>query len=347
MTIAKAKTTIPMDAPQEMLSRILSHLVDDHGMAFRAKGATGHVFEQDGYRVEFDLCAGGLEVSLQAPGENAMQFSKEGMVHHVAEFDPALADRIRWQGITQEAGATPQNFRLLTVLNSEILFEGMQRVTLHYPDIAELAAQGLHLRLILPRDLSRAPVWPVMGANGAPVWPKGADELHARYVTLKNIRAAREEVDIDVVRHGSGLISQWAQNAHAGQRIGAMGPVGISALPEASSYFLAADGTGLPAVAQLLARLPEDAVGDVVAALPRGVSYRDYLPKTKLRVHALPPAAFEAEVLGHAQALTDDGLGYAFFAGEFRNAQQLRGHFKTTLGMDKTRQICTAYWRRG
>ena len=78
MTIAKAKTTIPMDAPQEMLSRILSHLVDDHGMAFRAKGATGHVFEQDGYRVEFDLCPRGLEVSLQAPGENAMQFSTEG-----------------------------------------------------------------------------------------------------------------------------------------------------------------------------------------------------------------------------------------------------------------------------
>ena len=82
MTIAKAKTTIPMDAPQEMLTQILSHLVDDHGMAFRAKGATGHVFEQDGYRVAFDLCPRGLEVSLEAPGENAMQFSKEGMVHH-------------------------------------------------------------------------------------------------------------------------------------------------------------------------------------------------------------------------------------------------------------------------
>jgi NADPH-dependent ferric siderophore reductase len=65
-----------------------------------------------------------------------------------------------------------------------------------------------------------------------------------------------------------------------------------------------------------------------------------------LRVHALPPAEFETAVLGHAQALTDDGLGYAFFAGEFQNAQQLRGHFKSALGMDKTRQICTAYWRR-
>lgn len=82
------------------------------------------------------------------------------------------------------------------------------------------------------------------------------------------------------------------------------------------------------------------------AALPRAVSYRDYLPQTKLRVHALPPTAFEAEVLGHAQALTNDGLGYACFAGEFQNAQQLRGHFKTALGMGKTCQICTAYWRR-
>ena len=343
---ASAKTTIPLDAPQDMLSQILSHLRDDHGMAFRAKGAGGHVYEQDGYRVEFALRTGALDVRLKAPGESAMQFSKEGMVHHIAEFDPALAEGIRWQGLSQEAGTAPSNFRLLTVRNSEVLFEGMQRVTLHYPDIGKLARQGLHLRLVLPCDPARRPVWPVMGANGAPVWPQGEDALHARYVTLKNIRPESEEVDIDIVRHGAGLISRWAHGAREGQQIGAMGPVGISALPEAASYFIAADGTGLPVVAQLLSRLTQDAVGDVVVALPDTVRPDAYLPPTNLRVHCLPPAVFDAQVFDTALELTTPGTEYGFFAGEFANAQRLRKHFKGPLGLGKSQQLSTAYWRK-
>lgn len=343
---ASAQTTLSLDAPQDMVTKILSHLKDDHGMAFRPKGAGGHVFEQDGYRIEFALRPRALEVRLQAPSDSAMQFSKEGMVHHIAAFDPALAETIRWQGLAQKVGAAPSNFRLLTLLRSRRLFEGMQRVTLHYPDIGALSAQGLHLRLILPCDPARPPVWPVMGANGAPVWPKGPDALHARYVTLKNIRPEREEVDIDVVRHGAGLISRWAQEARTGAKIGAMGPVGLSTLPQAPSYFIAADGTGLPIVAQLLARLPRDAKGDVVVALPQSLRPQDYLPPSSLRLHQLPPQVFDRDILGAAQRLTKPGTGYGFFAGEFTTAQQLRDHFKGPLGLGKGQQMSTAYWRR-
>ncbi|NUH67137.1 siderophore-interacting protein [Sulfitobacter sp. S0837] len=342
---ATAQTTISLDAPQDVTAKILSHLRDDHGMAFRTK-ADRHVFEQDGYRIEFALHAQALDVRLQAPNDNAMQFSKEGLVHHIAAIDPALAETIRWQGVAQKAGVAPSNFRLLTVRRSTLLFEGMQRVTLHYPDIDKLAAQGLHLRLVLPCDPTRRPVWPVMGANGAPVWPKGADALHARYVTLKNIRPEREEVDIDVVRHGAGLISRWAQEARAGQKIGAMGPVGLSALPQASSYFIAADGTGLPIVAQLLAKLPQDTKGDVVLALPDSLRAEDYLPPSRLRLHRLTPNTFDDSVLDVARELTNPGVGYGFFAGEFATAKALRDHFKGPLGLGKGQQMSTAYWRR-
>lgn len=346
MITASAKTTLTLDAPQEMLSQILSHLRDDHGMGFRSDGEGAHVFEQDGYRVEFALRRRALDVTLGAPGENAMQFSKEGMVQHIAALSPEVAQTIRWEGVAQEVGTLPRNFRLLTVLNSRLLFEGMQRVTLQYPDIARLQTEGLHVRMILPCDPTRAAIWPVMGANGAPVWPTGDDALHARYLTLKNIRPETEEVEVDVVRHRSGLISRWAQHARSGQQIGTMGPVGITALPEVASYFLAADGTGLPAVAQLMSRLSHDAVGDVVVALPAGVSHHDYLPQTKLRIHTVAPDRFEATILEYAQALTTTDIGYAFFAGEFANAQQLRQYFRNDLSLDKTKQVCTAYWRR-
>ncbi|MEM5519053.1 siderophore-interacting protein [Sulfitobacter sp. AS59] len=347
MQKATAETTISLATPQALLGQFVAHMRDDHGMAFNVADDGAHSFENDGYRIELHAQDRGLRIRLEAPDENAMSFSKEGIVHHVEEFDTAAAASIRWDNEQARIGTPPENFRVLTVRKSEQVFDGMQRVTLHYPDIETLQTRGIHLRMILPRDPSRVPVWPVMGENGAPVWPVGADELHARYVTLKNIRADLEEVDIDIVRHGTGIVSQWAQNASQGQLVGAMGPAGMKNLPEAKSYFLAADGTGLPAVAQLLSRLPQDAVGDVVVALPPSVDPRSYLPESGLTVHTLSPDAFEENVVEMAERLTvKDETGYAFFAGEFGNAQSLRAHFKKGLGLDKTTQISATYWRR-
>jgi NADPH-dependent ferric siderophore reductase len=342
-----AETTISLAAPQALLGQFVAHMRDDHGMFFNVSDDGAHSFENDGYRIELRPQHLGLRIRLEAPDEHAMSFTKEGIVHHVEEFDTAAAESIRWNNEQAAIGNTPENFRVLTVRKSEQVFDGMQRVTLHYPDIKTLQTRGIHLRLILPCDPSRVPVWPVMGENGAPVWPVGADQLHARYVTLKNIRADLEEVDIDIVRHGTGVVSQWAQNAAAGQLAGAMGPTGMDRLPEAKSYFIAADGTGLPAVAQLLSRLPQDAVGDVVVALPVSVDHRSYLPHSGLNIHTLLPQEFEENVVAMAERLTQQGeTGYAFFAGEFANAQSLRAHFKKGLGLDKTTQISATYWRR-
>ncbi|MBT0958560.1 siderophore-interacting protein [Alphaproteobacteria bacterium KMM 3653] len=343
-----AQTLIPMAAPQELLAQYLAHMEASHAMTFAEARDGSRWFAQDGYRIELLAQAASLRVRLEAPGQGAMGFAKEGLVHHIAEIDEGLADAIRWSGAAQPEGELPENFRELTVLDSRVLFEGMQRVTLRYPGIGALAERGVHLRLILPRDPARPATWPVMGRNGAPVWPKGENALHARYVTLKNIRAACEEVDIDIVRHGTGMISRWAQQAKPGAIVGAMGPIGKDSLPAAKEYFIASDGTGLPVVAQMLARLSPQASGDVVVAMPERVDPAGYFPPTPLRVHTVPPQRFEGEILALAQAATAAGrTGYGFFAGEFANAQALRGHFKTELGLDKTRQISAAYWRRG
>ena len=347
MQKATAETLIPLDSPQALLTGFLSHLLDDHGMVFDRSGDNTHSFAQDGYVVELSVQPSALRIRLEAPDDNAMIFSKEGIVHHVAELDPDAAQQIRWSGAAPRVGEFPKNFRLLTVKRSEILFTGMQRVTLHYPDIDSLQGDGIHLRLIMPLNPARTPVWPVMGENGAPVWPQREDALHARYVTLKNIRSDVQEVDIDIVRHGTGLVSGWAQNTQAGQIVGAMGPTGRVNLPKAQSYFLAADGTGLPAIARFLENLPATACGDVVVALPDGVSPQSYFPETPLNIHTLTPDMFEAEVLDHALRLTRANVtDYGFFAGEFSNAQALRKHFKAGLGLDKTSQLSTAYWRR-
>tara|TARA_R110002124_G_scaffold104005_3_gene253429 strand:- start:418 stop:1464 length:1047 start_codon:yes stop_codon:yes gene_type:complete len=348
MQKAIAETSIALDAPSRLLYHYIKHMREDHDLFFDISDAGVYSFEQSGYRIELELKDRALRVLLEAPTARDMAFSKEGMVHHIAEFDPAAAQNVRWENEQAGVGAAPANFRLLTVRKSAELFDGMQRVTLHYPDIDRLQDHGIHFRLILPCNRSLPPVWPVMGPNGAPVWPEGADDkLHARYITLKNIRTDVQEVDIDIVHHDAGPVSQWACNATAGDIVGAMGPTGMHSLPDARTYFIAADGTGLPAVAQFLSRLPADAGGDVVVALPQTVNPWGYFPKSKLKMHVLSPHEFEARILEFARDLTKQGTtDYGFFAGEFANAQSVRGHFKKALKLDKTSQISTAYWRR-
>ncbi|WP_298971185.1 siderophore-interacting protein [uncultured Roseobacter sp.] len=342
-----SETLVPTAKPQNMLDMFMSHARDDHDMEFSIAPDGTHFIEQELFRIEFGVRDDGLHVRLAGPNENALIFFKEEIVHHIADIDSDAAARIRWdeQGMRAREGDLLPNFHVLTVQDSFELFEGMQRVIVHSPEVVAGYEDGLHLRLILPLYPSRPPVWPRMGANGTPVWPQGADKLHARFVTIRQVRAESNEVDLDIVRHGDGLISQFAQVAEAGQEIGAMGPAGMRALPDHDRYFIAADGTGLPGVARLLETLAPTAQGDVIVPLPDDI---DYLPPTSLRIHRVPPSAFEADVVQKAMQLTARGeTEYAYFAGEFENAQALRKHFRHGLGFDKTTQISAAYWRRG
>lgn len=222
----------------------------------------------------------------------------------------------------------------------------MQRVTVRMPGLAGVANEGLHLKLMLPSVAGRKPVWPRMAANGAPVWPSGADALHTRYMTIVAARPETEEIDLDMVRHGDGLISGWAQRAAAGDEIGAMGPAGMQGLPEVERYLLAADMTGLSSAARILETLPKGAEGALIVSAPDDCDLSAYLPKSKLRVHCLAPSVFEAEAVPLLAKLAEEcAPQQAWFAGEFESAQAARKLFKGACGLKKGEQLAVAYWR--
>ena len=52
--------------------------------------------------------------------------------------------------------------------------------------------------------------------------------------------------------HAGGLISAWAQMQDDAQEVGLMGPGGDEALPRNDGVVLAAELTGLPALARLI-----------------------------------------------------------------------------------------------
>ncbi|MGD1883903.1 MAG: siderophore-interacting protein [Paracoccaceae bacterium] len=341
-------TVIPTDQPGQILIAFEAHISGDHGLDLKSTKDGGRFIEHEAFRVDFKVQDTGLYVKIKGPNESALIFFKEEIAHHVAELDERAAGAIRWRGENSKPGDLPPNFRVLEVVKSKEIFRGMQRVTIKMPDRDDMLGQGLHVRLMLPSRPGRDPVWPRMGENGSPIWPQGDDKLHARYVTIKNVRADVAEIDLDIVRHAGGLISLWAQQAEPGQFIGAMGPAGMDQLPKATTYFLAADGTGLPAIARLLATIDQASKGSVVVAAPDDCDLQTYFPDTHLEVRCVDPDDFPEQIQAIAEEMTEPGrTEYAFFAGEFDNAQALRKHFKGMLGLGKERQLSTAYWRRG
>ncbi|MEM8685711.1 MAG: siderophore-interacting protein [Pseudomonadota bacterium] len=346
--VAISETVVPVSDAKTVLSYFADHMRKDHGIELDVAEDGSRHLDMEGFCIDMRVDPRGLYIRIEGPNEGTLIFFKEDVAEHVSEIDATAAANIRWSGESSVEGALPVNFKVLKVVSSRPVFPGLQRVTLAHDDVSSLAADGVHLRLMLPLITGRVPKWPRMAANGAPVWPQGDDKLHARIITLRNVRPTLGEVDVDVVKHEGGMISRWAANAESGNAVGIMGPAGKTSPIVSKNMFFAADGTGLPALARIIDDLPNDAAGDVVVAVHQDYNVTDYLPPSGFRVHTIAPDRFPSEILGTARELTRRGYtSYAFFAGEFDNAQEMRKHFKDELGLDKQTQLSAAYWRQG
>ncbi|MEM9123274.1 MAG: siderophore-interacting protein, partial [Pseudomonadota bacterium] len=270
MATADTETVVPVADPSALMASFVEHIRQEHGMEFDDIGEGAKALETGGLRIEFAPQAQGLAVKLRAPQPEILIFFKEEVANHVAERDAQAASKIRWSNETATVGALPDNFKVLTVVRSRTLFDGLLRVTLTSDSMGAFAGGGIHVRLMMPLIRGRRPLWPRMGENGAPIWPDGEDKLHARTVTISAVRLDVSELDIDIAHHSGGLISDWAAHAAAGDTVGIMGPAGSTPIEPRRGLFFAADLTGLSTVARLIGELEGGAEGDVVVAFPPG-----------------------------------------------------------------------------
>jgi NADPH-dependent ferric siderophore reductase len=100
-----------------------------------------------------------------------------------------------------------------------------------------------------------------------------------RTYTVRSVRQAQREVDVDVVLHGeAGPASRWATHARPGDRLALLGPnahfdgdCGGLEFDVSSSLrplLLVGDETAVPAIASILEKLPREAQGEVVLEVP-------------------------------------------------------------------------------
>lgn len=186
------------------------------------------------------------------------------------------------QTVEQSAAVHPYRVFEVEVLRSARLSPSFLRITFAGADLDSFADRGFDQRIKLALPLPEA---------GLDYLPSGPDwylrwralpehqRNPVRTYTVRAVRQAAREVDVDFVLHGDGgRASRWARAARPAARAAIVGPdaryhgdhggADFRLPSRGRKFLLAGDETAVPAIAGILERLPGDAYGHVLLEVP-------------------------------------------------------------------------------
>ena len=242
----------------------------------------------------------------------------------------------------------PPAFRRVEVSRVERLSPRMVRVTLGGPELEGLVVDqpGASVRLLLPGDDLVVPAW-----NGNEFLLPDGSRPALRTFTPRRVDPAALELDVDVVLHGRGLASAWAQTAAPGSPVAVSGPGrGYAVDPDAAAFLLAGDETAIPAIGQLLEVLPPDRPVQVHVELssPEARLRLPEHPRATVEWHDLPAGAPPGDALVAAVCSVDvDPQARVWVAGEAAAVQRIRKHLFGELGLPRSHTTVRGYWKHG
>lgn len=182
----------------------------------------------------------------------------------------------------------PYDAFLATVLRVEPLSQHFTRITFGGSELEHFGTDGFDQRIKLLLPLADGS-FPELGLFDEPRpemhdWYRRWRELPdaarnaIRTYTVRAVRPAEAEIDVDFVLHGTeGPASAWAQQASAGDRLIVIGPDSRAAGPAggiewnpgaARRVLLAGDETAAPAICSILEALPSDFTGEAIIEVP-------------------------------------------------------------------------------
>jgi NADPH-dependent ferric siderophore reductase len=245
----------------------------------------------------------------------------------------------------------PPAFRRLAVARSEWRTPHLVRVTLTGPELDgfEPPLPGGSVRLLLPDGPAGELVIPVWNGN-AFFHADGRRPLVRTLTPLRHDPVARE-LDIEIVRHGDGALSDWASSVEPGDPVAVSGPGrGYAIDPDASSFLLGGDESALPALGQLVDALPRGAPAVVLLEISRPDARLDLTADAEADVRWLlrSPGAMPGEALVTAVLAEDVADGTrVWMAGEAASMQRIRRHLFGALGMSRAHATVRGYWKHG
>jgi NADPH-dependent ferric siderophore reductase len=242
----------------------------------------------------------------------------------------------------------------LQVRHREFLTPGFASVTLGGPGVRDLVVAGNDqaVRLFFPREGQTGLRMPT-ASNEA--WiaqllllPKSVRPW-VRNLTIRRVRPADEEVDIEFAVHGDSPMSSWVRRAEPGSPAGIFDTGTMYRRPaEVGHQVLVGDETALPAVLSILDGTPPSVTTEVFLEVADAADVRPV--ESAARVHwfgrdGQRPGDLVLDAVRRASL--PSGRVYTWVAGESRMATSVRRHLVNDRGVAKRDISFFGYWRLG
>ncbi|MET0928904.1 MAG: siderophore-interacting protein [Aeromicrobium sp.] len=239
-----------------------------------------------------------------------------------------------------------------TVLGRRTLSAHLVTITLGgLPDYASTGVPDEYIRVLIP-PVGAELALPEIDDKWTITYPEGAVEPDFRVYTISDHRVVDGEtqIDLDIALHDEGAGSEWARRCQPGDQVGLIEPHGLYAAPaDVGWQLLAADITGLPAVARILRGLStgQKAVVHVVLTDPG-----DEIPLPSAADVDLTwqVVAKETDISGALEeAVTSREMPtsdrYVWLAGEARASRAVRRHLRRELKWPQSDFYTCGYWQ--
>ncbi len=237
----------------------------------------------------------------------------------------------------------------------------MRRVTVAGDDLRNLPNHGYDhwFRLFLPQpghevDFSRVPDRLGMASYLKFLTSPSGNRPIFRSYTVRELRPAMAELDIDFVVHGDvGVAGPWALRARPGDEVALIDQGrGFDPLDDVDYHVLAGDESALPAILGILRDLPRDAKGVAIIEVPDLEDMQPTSLPTDFEISWLARegsrAPIGAAALDALRAFVPDRPETlsAYVVGERTLATEGRRHL-VSVGVPKNRISFVGYWRAG
>ena len=218
------------------------------------------------------------------------------------------------------------------------------RVTLGGADLERFRWPGPagHLKLMIPDPESARLELPEPDEEGLVAFDRSTP-ITMRTYTARRFDPATNELDIDVVLHGAGPVSNWAESVRPGDAAAVSVPRAAGFVEDSGAAWvlIGGDASALPAIATIVPTLTRPA--HIVVEIDDLADRIDLdRPVEWLTAAGDPGAALEGALVDHPRP---EGRGQVWVAAEAGVVRRLRRHFLAELDRD---QVTTrGYWRAG
>ncbi|MBF8299290.1 MAG: Iron utilization protein match [Dehalococcoidia bacterium] len=256
---------------------------------------------------------------------------------------------------SQRRMRAPSRYYGVEVRRIEQISPRLARVTLTSPEMTTFAPGGPadSIKVTFPAPGEEAPSMPGRDAEGRTVYAPEQERQPRRAYTIRRWDPQSLELDVDIVLHGHGPGGTWAARAGKGDRLVIADPRGAYKIdPATKTMLLAADESGLPAVATILEQLPSTTRAHVFVEVYDDEEEQAFASKAQVNLQWLhrrsdtePTGRLLAKVLSNGGLPAD--LQRAWVACEAAAMREVRRHLLMDLGMERLMVQTQGYWKHG